>query len=431
MGTDIHFSPLALTHALPFLPLAQGDIDYQVDRRGEPGLIDELLAEPTTKVVLTRGGLVAVPRGQGELVDYENVKMRLATLPGAYVSAELARYPEAVAMFLGSYVGARGESVVAVDITRVPEAGVPGVGGIAGVSGAAGGVLGTQDSGTVDGALGKNGISGGAAAGIRQPGNTKGNGGVAAAKISGPLGVPDSAGQGADDAFDDSAGAPAQPLVPKPTLLQQAVTRFDWVDLRGFAPHASAREAGQATSAISLSMWHARQRHCPTCGAPVEPALGGWAQHCTNDEDGNRLLFPRIEPAVITAIVDHDDRLLLQHNSAWRNNGLYSVSAGFVEAGENLEHACRREAKEEVGIEIGELKYLGSQPWPFPSSLMMAFKGVAVTTDVHVDGEETLQARWVTRDEYMSELVSGRMEAPGKATIARYMIEEWLGHDLP
>ena len=205
------------------------------------GYLDELLAEPTTKVVLTRGGLVAVPRGQGELVDYENVKMRLATLPGAYVSAELARYPEAVAMFLGSYVGARGESVVAVDITRVPETGVPGVGGIAGVSGAAGGVLGTQDSGTVDGALGKNGISGGAAAGIRQPGNAKGNGGVAAAKIAGPLGVPDSAGQGADDAFDDSVGAPVQPLAPKPTLLQQAVTRFDWVDLRGFAPHSNAR----------------------------------------------------------------------------------------------------------------------------------------------------------------------------------------------
>ena len=87
--------------------------------------------------------------------------------------------------------------------------------------------------------------------------------------------------------------------------------------------------------------------------------------------------------------------------------------------------------KEETGIDLGEVRYLGSQPWPFPSSLMMAFKGVAVTTDVHVDGEETLQARWVTRDEYMSELVSGRMEAPGKATIARYMIEEWLGHDLP
>ena len=81
MTADIHFSPLALTRALPFLPLAQGDIDYQVDRRGEPDLINTLLADPAAKVVLTRGGLVAVPRGQGDLVDYENVKMRLATLP--------------------------------------------------------------------------------------------------------------------------------------------------------------------------------------------------------------------------------------------------------------------------------------------------------------------------------------------------------------
>lgn len=375
MTAGIHFSPLALTHALPFLPLAQGDIDYQVDRRSEPGLIDELLAEPTTKVVLTRGGLVAVPRGQGELVDYENVKMRLATLPGAYVSAELARYPEAVAMFLGSYVGARGESVVAVDITRVPEAGVPGVDGIADVSGAAGGVLGTQDYGTVD-------------------------------------------------------GAPVQPLVPKPTLLQQAVTRFDWVDLRGFAPHANAREAGQATSAITLSIWHSRQRFCPTCGAAVRPALAGWAQRCTNEADGNRVLFPRVEPAVITAIVDGHDRLLLQHNAAWNDSRLYSVSAGFVEAGENLEHACRREAMEETGIKLGEVRYLGSQPWPFPASLMMAFKAHAITTDVHVDGEETMTARWVTRDEYTAELIAGRMAAPGRATIARYMIEEWLGREL-
>lgn len=346
------------------------------------------------------------------------------------MSAELARYPETVAMFLGSYVGARGESVVAVDITRVPEAGVPGVGGIAGVSGAAGGVLGTQDSGTVDGALGKNGISGGAAAGIRQPGNAKGNGGVAAAKISGPLGVPDSAGQGADDAFDDSVGAPVQPLAPKPTLLQQAVTRFDWVDLRGFAPHANAREAGQATSAITLSIWHSRQRFCPTCGAAVRPALAGWAQRCTNEADGNRVLFPRVEPAVITAIVDGHDRLLLQHNAAWKDSRLYSVSAGFVEAGENLEHACRREAMEETGIKLGEVRYLGSQPWPFPASLMMAFKAHAITTDVHVDGEETMTARWVTRDEYTAELIAGRMAAPGRATIARYMIEEWLGREL-
>lgn len=367
MTADIHFSPLALTRALPFLPLAQGDIDYQVDRRSEPGLIGHLLADPNTKVILTRGGRIAVPRGQGELVDYESVKMRLATLPGAYVSAELERQPEAVAMFLGSYGGVRGECVVAVDITRVP--------------------------------------------------------------VAGKTSASDSAGQGADDAFDDSVDDGGRSAA-KPTLLQESVGRFDWVDLRGFAPHANAREAGQATSAVTLSIWHTRQRFCPTCGAPVETALAGWAQRCTSEADGNRVLFPRVEPAVITAIVDGQDRLLLQHNAAWKDSRLYSVSAGFVEAGENLEHACRREALEETGIRLGEVRYLGSQPWPFPASLMMAFKAHAITTDVHVDGEETMTARWVTRDEYTAELISGRMAAPGKATIARYMIEEWLGREL-
>ncbi|PJM78669.1 NAD(+) diphosphatase [Bifidobacterium scaligerum] len=425
MAADIHFSPLALTRALPFLPLAQGDIDYQVDRRGEPNLIENLLADPNTKVVLTRGGRIAVPRGQGDLVDYENVKMRLATLPGAYVSAELRHYPEAVAMFLGAYAGARGTSVVAVDITRVPEAGVTADIAAAGTRGAD--VLGVEDSGTVDGAMGKAGVagqSGDPGSCGRMPGNhTHGSHPVA-------LSVPDSAGQGADDAFDETVSLPGEVPPAKPTLLQQAVTRFDWVDLRGFAPHASAREAGQATSAITLSIWHSRQRFCPTCGSPVRPALGGWAQRCTNEADGNRVLFPRVEPAVITAIVDGRDRLLLQHNTAWKDPKLYSVSAGFVEAGENLEHACRREAMEETGIQLGEVRYLGSQPWPFPASLMMAFKAHAVTTDIQVDGEETMIARWVTRDEYTAELISGRMVAPGRATIARYMIEEWLGREL-
>ena len=91
---------------------------------------------------------------------------------------------------------------------------------------------------------------------------------------------------------------------------------------------------------------------------------------------------------------------------------------------------ARREAMEETGIKLGEVRYLGSQPWPFPASLMMAFKAHAITTDVHVDGEETMTARWVTRDEYTAELIAGRMAAPGRATIARYMIEEWLGREL-
>ncbi|MBT1169978.1 NAD(+) diphosphatase [Bifidobacterium sp. SO4] len=437
MTADIHFSPLALTRALPFLPLAQGDIDYQVDRRDEPDLIENLLADPNTKVVLTRGGRIAVPRGQGDLVDYESVKMRLATLPGGYVASELRRYPEAVAMFLGSYGGARGASVIAVDITRVPETGASsgtngtrhGNGGNSGsgmdpASCGSGmpGVLGVQDSGTVDGSMGQSNLP---SAGSRAAASH-----TAGQHIASPLGVSDSAGQGADDAFDDTVDPSAGHEAPKPTLLQQAVGRFDWVDLRGFAPHANAREAGQATSAITLSIWHSRQRFCPTCGAPVQAALAGWAQRCTNEADGHRILFPRVEPAVITAIVDGQDRLLLQHNAAWKDPKLYSVSAGFVEAGENLEHACRREAMEETGIKLGEVRYLGSQPWPFPASLMMAFKAHAITTDVHVDGAETMTARWVTRDEYTAELISGRMVAPGRATIARYMIEEWLGREL-
>ena len=166
--------------------------------------------------------------------------------------------------------------------------------------------------------------------------------------------------------------------------------------------------------------------------------MAGWAQRCTNRDDGNRLLFPRVEPAVITAIVDAQDRLLLQHNRAWNDPTLYSVSAGFVEAGENLEHACRREAKEEVGITLGEevgitlgeVRYLGSQPWPFPASLMVAFKAYALDTRIRTDGDETVDARWVSRDELTDELVRGRITMPNRAAIARYMIEEWYGRSL-
>ena len=377
------FSPLALTQALPFLPLAQGDIDYRSDLRAQDGIIARLLADPSTTVMLVRGGRIAVPKGQGVLAERETARMRLATLPGAYLADELAAHPQAVAMMLGAYGADAGSGdghgayVIAIDLTRVNE----------------------------------------------RPADADAQAALAV--------VPDAAGTGADDAFDEYDGRSAVPVsAVRPSILEQAIRRFDWVDLRGFAPHASAREAGQATTAVTLSIWHNRQRYCPTCGAPVESAMAGWAQRCTNDEDGRRLLFPRVEPAVISAIVDRDDRLLLQHNAAWSDPRLYSVSAGFVEAGENLEHAVRREAREETGLTLGEVRYLGSQPWPFPASLMMAFKALALDTDIRVDGEETLQARWVTRDEYTAELVSGRMVAPGKATIARYMIEEWYGREI-
>ncbi|WP_242358260.1 NAD(+) diphosphatase [Bifidobacterium pseudolongum] len=351
------FAPLALTQALPYLPLAQGSIDYQVERRADPGLIGRTLREAGARVVLTRNGLLAVPLGQRNAAAQLNARMRLATLPGAYVADALASHPHVVAMYLGEVAGAHPERIVALDISAVDA-------------------------------------------------------------------VPP-AGRAVDAAFDERGDAAVGPAV-----LESAVQRFDWVDLRAFVPRASGRDIGVATTMLSLANWFAYQTHCPACGAPTRPAMSGWAQRCTNGDDGHRLLFPRVEPAVIMTVVDSQDRLLLQHNRAWADPTLYSVSAGFVEAGENLEHACRRETMEETGIEVGEVKYLGSQPWPFKISLMMAFKGQALSTRIQVDGEEVADARWVTRDEFTDLLVTGRISAPGKATIARYMIEEWYGRSL-
>ncbi|WEV59344.1 NAD(+) diphosphatase [Bifidobacterium sp. ESL0728] len=350
------FSSLALTQVLPFLPLAQGDIDYQSECRNDPNLFDEVLAQPKTTVVFVRDGLVAVPDGQAARVDYETAKIRLAGVPGEYVLRELGNQlgdtaeTGIIPMFLGSYgVGSEHpQAVVALDVSGF-------------------------------------------------------------AKIA------------------DAGSASAQSRV-----LERALQRFDWVSLLGFAPHASAREAGQATTAVALSNWHNNQKYCPRCGCAVRPTLAGWAQQCSNEncKAHHSPLFPRIEPAVITSIVDGQDRLLLQHNKAWKNPSFYSVCAGFVEAGENLEHAVKREASEETGLELGEVKYLGSQPWPFPASLMMAFKARALGTDVKVDGHETLDARFFTRDEFAEALTSGWVAQPGKATVARYMIEEWYGQEL-
>ena len=197
-----------------------------MDRRGEPDLINTLLADPATKVVLTRGGLVAVPRGQGDLVDYENVKMRLATLPGAYVGEELRRYPEAVAMFLGSYGGVRGECVIAIDISRVPDAGEGAVPGAQ-----PNGVLGVQDAGTVDGAMGLANANGNAAG--KRAGESGG-----AAESAAPFGVPDSAGQGADDAFDESVST----RHPRRAEAHTAATGRNAVRLGGFAWICTTRQ---------------------------------------------------------------------------------------------------------------------------------------------------------------------------------------------
>lgn len=211
-----------------------------------------------------------------------------------------------------------------------------------------------------------------------------------------------------------------------PPALAEAVGGLDWVELRSFAPCAPARDAGLATSLAAVGAWHAGQRFCPRCGRPVRPALAGWAQRCDAHEGDAGLLFPRIEPAVITAITDDADRILLQHNSAWRERFL-SVSAGFVEAGESLEHAVAREAAEEVGVELADITYLGSQPWPFPASIMLGFRARACGGVVRPDHDEVASARWFAREELRAAVEAGEVHLPGRASIARHLIEDWYG----
>ncbi|WP_449385656.1 NAD(+) diphosphatase [Cellulomonas soli] len=200
-----------------------------------------------------------------------------------------------------------------------------------------------------------------------------------------------------------------------------------FASLRELGAALSARDAGLATTAVALAAWHGLHRHCPRCGAPTRVTQAGWSRTCTADGSEH---YPRTDPAVIMAVVDDDDRLLLGHAAAWPE-GRYSTLAGFVEAGESLEHAVRREVLEETQVVVGEVEYRGSQPWPFPASLMLGFRARALSTHVTPDGQEMGDARWFTRAELADAVRSGRVVPPGRSSIARALIEEWFGGRLP
>ncbi|PFG42386.1 NAD+ diphosphatase [Isoptericola jiangsuensis] len=188
---------------------------------------------------------------------------------------------------------------------------------------------------------------------------------------------------------------------------------------------------GLAVEAVALAGWHGTHGYCPRCGAPSEVVQGGWARRCPVD---GRESYPRTDPAVIMAVVDDDDRLLLGHAATWAP-GRFSTLAGFVEAGEALEDAVRREVAEEAGVTVGsgpgDVVYRGSQPWPFPASLMLGFRARAVTTEVRTDDDEVTDARWFTRAGLLAAVEAGEVGLPGRASIARALVEEWYGGELP
>lgn len=186
-------------------------------------------------------------------------------------------------------------------------------------------------------------------------------------------------------------------------------------------------EAGLVVHAVSLANWHATHTHCPRCGDRTVPEAGGHVRRCVRDGSEH---YPRTDPAVIMAVVDAEDRLLLGRQASW-DPGRFSTLAGFVEPGESLEAAVRREVAEEVGVVVGEVAYLGSQPWPFPSSLMLGFRATALTTEIVRHDGEIAEARWLTRADLPGAVAAGELAFPPSISIARRLIEHWYGSELP
>jgi NAD+ diphosphatase len=202
-----------------------------------------------------------------------------------------------------------------------------------------------------------------------------------------------------------------------------APSALRWAGLREVGALLDDAGAGLFTAALALGNWHSVHTHCAKCGTPTRVIQAGWARKCPHCGAEH---YPRTDPAVIMAVVDDDDRILLGRQAAWPPKR-YSTLAGFVEPGESLEAAVRREVAEESRVEIGEVEYRGSQPWPFPSSLMLGFRAHALTTGAQADGVELASARWWTREQFAADVASRELMLPPRVSIARRLIEDWYG----
>ena len=192
-----------------------------------------------------------------------------------------------------------------------------------------------------------------------------------------------------------------------------------WADLREIGSALDDRDAGLLTTAVALAHWHDRHHRCPLDGTPTVLVHGGWVRRCPVDGSDH---FPRTDPAVIMLIHDGADRCILGRQATWPE-GRFSILAGFVEPGESAEAAVAREVDEEVGLAITGVTYAGSQPWPFPASLMLGYTAQAVgdLTPTLRDGE-LAEGRWFSRDE----IRAGAVKLPPPVSIAHRIITDWL-----
>jgi len=190
-------------------------------------------------------------------------------------------------------------------------------------------------------------------------------------------------------------------------------------DLRYLGSVLPADEANLIAHARALILWHQAQKFCGHCGSATRAEAGGNVRLCTNT-DCARQIFPRVDPAIIVLVSDRD-RCLLGRQTSWPE-GRYSTIAGFVEPGESLEDAVRREVVEETNIRTGNIQYHSSQPWPFPSSLMLGFTADARNADIRLNDNELEDAQWFTR----KQLGSGFPKLPFRLSIARRLVDYWL-----
>ena len=216
--------------------------------------------------------------------------------------------------------------------------------------------------------------------------------------------------------------------VEAPSQQLEENCQYCFAPLRAVAGMLEPYQGELAAAAVALATWDKNTKFCERCGASLKLACAGWEKHCTACA---HITYPRTDPAIIVAITDDAERLLLIHGATWQP-GRYSVVAGFVEAGESLEAAVAREALEETGIKISQASYCSSQPWPFPRSLMFAFTARAGGhQEPKADMQEVGHAFWVSREEFTQLVLEGKVIVPGRASSGHALVRAWYGRELP
>ena len=351
-----------------------GALDRAADRRGRPGEVARLAAEPSARVLpFWRGRPLMTPEG------------RLGWVPAGHPVLEGARAP----ILLG-IVGAG-----------------PDGGGARAAVGA---------SGEPDASSGSDASADPAASSVPS--------GAGASVIAEASDDP----EGPRLAVDLGAWAPAEAApegAPQPH--PAAPPGHGFADLRAAAPRLSPLDAELAATARALTAWHASHGFCARCGARSHPSQAGWQRECPVCHAHH---FPRTDPVVIM-LATHGEAVLLGRSPGWPE-GMFSLLAGFVEPGETIEAAARRELWEEAGVRTAEVGYLASQPWPFPASLMIGARARALSRELTLDPVEIEDALWLTREE--AALAFGgrhpRVRPPREGAIAGFLLRAWLADRL-